>query len=114
MRIPSRYAPIVFSALLSAIMVAVVSGFVLTMTQGFHAGLAQQWLRSCLTTWPVAFPTVAVVAPLVRRLGGRLTGGVARSSRCRTLTPRARRRRLLRAIGRRGGDIIAPSTFADR
>lgn len=73
MRIPARYAPILFSALLSAIMVAIVSAFVLTTTQGMHAGLAAQWLKSCATTWPVAFPTVAVVAPLVRRMVGRLT-----------------------------------------
>ncbi|MGE3453251.1 MAG: DUF2798 domain-containing protein, partial [Burkholderiales bacterium] len=54
MRIPARFAPIVFGALLSAIMVALVSGFVLVTTQGIHAGLPAQWLRSCATTWPVA------------------------------------------------------------
>ena len=73
MRIPTRYAPLLFSALLSAIMVCVVSAFVLVTTQGIHPGLPAQWVRSCLTTWPVAFPTVAVVAPLVRKLVGRLT-----------------------------------------
>ncbi|GAB4062230.1 DUF2798 domain-containing protein [Uliginosibacterium sediminicola] len=73
MRIPSRFAPILFSALLSAIMVCIVSAFVLVVSQGIHAGLPAQWLRSCLTTWPVAFPTVAIVAPWVRRIVGRLT-----------------------------------------
>ncbi len=73
MRIPSRFAPIVFSALLSAIMVGIVSAFVLTTTQGIHPGLAAQWLKSCATTWPVAFPTVAVVAPWVRQIVGRVT-----------------------------------------
>lgn len=73
MRIPVRFAPVLFSALLSAIMVAIVSGFVLTSSQGFHPGLPAQWLRSCLRTWPVAFPTVFVVAPVVRRIVSRLT-----------------------------------------
>ena len=73
MRIPSRFSPLVFGALLSAIMVAIVSAFVLVTTQGFHAGLFQQWVRSCLTTWPVAFPTVTLVAPWVRRVVGRVT-----------------------------------------
>ena len=73
MRIQPRFAPILFSALLSAIMVCIVSAFVLLTSQGFHAGLPAQWLRSCLTTWPVAFPTVAVVAPWVRRMVGRMT-----------------------------------------
>jgi hypothetical protein len=73
MHIPARYAPILFSALLSSIMVAIVSAFVLISSQGFHPGLGIQWLKSCATTWPVAFPTVAVVAPWVRRVVGRLT-----------------------------------------
>lgn len=73
MRIPARFAPILFSALLSSIMVAIVSAFVLVTSQGFHPGLFSQWLKSCVTTWPVAFPTVAVVAPWVRRMVGRLT-----------------------------------------
>lgn len=73
MRIPARFAPILFSALLSAIMVCIVSGFVLVISQGMHSGLAAQWLRSCLTTWPVAFPTVAIVAPWVRRVVDRIT-----------------------------------------
>lgn len=73
MRVPARFAPLLFSALLSAIMVCIVSAFVLITSQGFHAGLPLQWLRSCLTTWPVAFPTVAVVAPWVRGAVARMT-----------------------------------------
>ena len=73
MRIPNRFAPIVFGALLSAIMVAVVSAIVLALNQGIQQGFLWQWLRSCVTTWPGAFPTVTVVAPWVRRTVGRLT-----------------------------------------
>lgn len=73
MTIPARFSTVLFGALLSAIMVAVVSAFVLATSQGIHPGLPAQWLRSCLTTWPVAFPTVLVVAPWVRRVVGRLT-----------------------------------------
>jgi Protein of unknown function (DUF2798) len=73
MRVPVRFAPMVFGALLSAIMVALVSAFVIALTQGVHPGFAAQWLKSCATTWPVAFPTVTLVAPWVRRIVGRLT-----------------------------------------
>ena len=73
MPVPARFAPLLFSALLSAIMVCIVSAFVLITSQGIHPGLPAQWLKSCVTTWPVAFPTVAVVAPLVRRVVGSLT-----------------------------------------
>lgn len=68
MRISSRHAPILFGALLSAIMVTLVSGFVIAVTQGIHPGFLAQWLRSCATTWPVAFPTVTLLAPWVRRV----------------------------------------------
>ena len=73
MSVSPRYAPLLFSALLSVIMVGIVSAFVLTISQGLHPGFAAQWLKSCVTTWPVAFPTVAVVAPWVRRIVGRVT-----------------------------------------
>ena len=73
MRIPSRFAPILFSALLSALMVCIVSAFVLASSQGIQPEFPAQWLKSCITTWPVAFPTVAIVAPWVRRLVSQIT-----------------------------------------
>jgi uncharacterized protein DUF2798 len=73
MRVPARFAPILFGALLSAIMVAFVSAFVIAITQGIHSGFMAQWIRSCVTTWPVAFPTVTLIAPWVRRVVGQLT-----------------------------------------
>ena len=73
MRIPARFAPILFGAILSAIMVAIVSAVVLALNQGIQQGFLWNWLRSCVTTWPVAFPTVTLVAPWVRRVVGGLT-----------------------------------------
>ena len=73
MRIPARFAPILFGALLSIIMVAIVSAFVLAITHGIRPGFATQWLKSCLTTWPVAFVAVTLIAPWVRQVVGRLT-----------------------------------------
>jgi len=73
MRIPARFAPLLFGALLSAIMVAIVSAFVLATSQGIHPGFASQWLKSCATTWPVAFVAVTLVAPWVRGVVGRMT-----------------------------------------
>ena len=73
MRIPARFSPIVFGALLSMIMVAVVSAFVLAMNQGMHPGFLGQWAKSCMTTWPMAFATVTIVAPLVRKVVARVT-----------------------------------------
>jgi len=73
MRIPARYAPILFGALLSAIMVTIVSAFVLVISQGLQPGFFGQWVRSCITTWPVAFVSVTVLAPWVRKVVARIT-----------------------------------------
>jgi uncharacterized membrane protein SpoIIM required for sporulation len=73
MKIPRRHAPLLFGAILSAIMVAIVSAFVLIVNTGFHAGFFAQWGKSCATTWPVAFPTVTLLAPRVRGWVERLT-----------------------------------------
>jgi hypothetical protein len=66
-RIPVRFAPILFGAMLSAIMVSVVTAVVLLVNRGLAADFAVRWLKSFLTTWPIAFPTVLIVAPTVRR-----------------------------------------------
>ena len=74
MRIPARFAPILFGALLSMSMVAIVSAFVLATNQGIHPGFLGQWAKSCATTWPLAFVTVTIVAPWVRRVVAKVTG----------------------------------------
>lgn len=73
MRIPRRFAPLAFGALLSTIMVAIVSAFVLALEQGIHAGFVAQWLKASATTWLVAFPAVTFLAPRVRRLVERIS-----------------------------------------
>ena len=73
MRIPARFAPILFGALLSAIMVALVSAFVLATSQGVHDGFLGQWLQSCAKTWPAAFVAVTLLAPWVRKVVARMT-----------------------------------------
>ncbi len=73
MRIPVRFAPLLFGALLSAIMVSLVSAFVLLVNQGLRPDFLGTWARTCATTWPVAFLAVTLVAPWVRRVVARMT-----------------------------------------
>jgi hypothetical protein len=49
MRIPNRFAPILFGALLSTIMVGIVSASVLAISQGIHDGFLWQWFVGRLT-----------------------------------------------------------------
>lgn len=68
MFIPKRFAPLLFGALLSAIMVSIISAIVLLGNRGWSAEFWGLWSHSVLSTWPIAFPVVLVVAPLVRRI----------------------------------------------
>lgn len=73
MRIPAKYDNLLFGGLLSLIMVTIISGTVVLVNQGLTPNLPQQWLKGFATAWPVAFPTVLVVAPRVRKLVAQLT-----------------------------------------
>lgn len=73
MRIPAKYENLLFGGLLSIIMVTIISGTVVLVNQGLTPNLPRQWLKGFATAWPVAFPTVLVVAPRVRKLVAQLT-----------------------------------------
>jgi hypothetical protein len=73
MKIPARYSNLLFGGLLSFIMVTVVSGTVVLINQGYDAEFFARWFRGFITAWPIAFPTVLVVAPFVRRVVAKIT-----------------------------------------
>lgn len=73
MRISARYSNLLFGGMLSMIMVTVISGAVVLVTQGPGPSFLAQWLKGFATAWPIAFPTVLVVAPLVRRIVSKLS-----------------------------------------
>lgn len=73
MKIPARYSHLLFGGLLSAIMVTIISGAVVLTSHGFGPDFFAQWFKGFATAWPIAFPTVLVVAPLVRRFVAKVT-----------------------------------------
>lgn len=70
---PARLAPVLFGFFLSGLMSLVVSGIATFRAIGALPEFPAAWGASWLFSWAVAFPTVLVVAPLVRRLVARLT-----------------------------------------
>ena len=68
MKLPAFLEPFVFGALPSGLMSFIVSGIATWNAVGFAPTFTMQWLESWLFAWAVAFPTVLVVAPAVRRL----------------------------------------------
>jgi hypothetical protein len=73
MKIPARYSNLLFGAMLSIIMVTIISGTVVLINQGYDADFFRRWFRGFITAWPVAFPTVLFVAPFVRKVVAKIT-----------------------------------------
>jgi hypothetical protein len=73
MKIPARYSNLLFGAMLSIIMVTIISGTVTLINQGFNAEFFTRWFKGFITAWPIAFPSVLVVAPFVRKVVAKLT-----------------------------------------
>ena len=71
-RIPHRFAPLVFGALLSGLMSFLVYGIATVRALGLPPDFVVRWLGAWLAAWAVAFPAVLVVAPVVRRIVARV------------------------------------------
>lgn len=71
--IPARFAPLLFALLLSGVMSLLLSA----LSTARLLGLGESFLRSWLLSWPLAwlfaFPSVLLLAPLIRRLVQGLT-----------------------------------------
>lgn len=66
--VPKRFEQVAFGLLLSGMMSFLVSGLSTIIARGVDSGLPMVWLSAWLPSWAVAFPTVLVVAPFVRRI----------------------------------------------
>ena len=70
--IPARFAPILFGFILSGLMSFMVSGISTARAVPIDADFLGIWMAGWLPSWAVAFPAVLVVAPITRRIVGRL------------------------------------------
>jgi hypothetical protein len=73
MKIPARYSNLLFGAMLSVIMVTIISGTVVLINQGYDSEFFGRWFKGFATAWPIAFPTVLFVAPFVRGVVAKVT-----------------------------------------
>jgi hypothetical protein len=70
--IPKKFGPFLFGFILSGLMSLVVSGIATVKMAGFGSALPGLWLASWLTSWLVAFPVVLIIAPITRRVVGKV------------------------------------------
>jgi hypothetical protein len=66
-KLPPRYASIVMPLLLSVFMTCIVSGISTLRSVGPVPGFVALWLSAWALSWVVAFPTMLLVMPLVRK-----------------------------------------------
>lgn len=66
-KLPARYAGLVMPLLLSILMTFIVSMVSTLRSIGLAPGFVSIWLGAWALSWLVAFPTLLVVLPLVRR-----------------------------------------------
>lgn len=67
-KLPTKYATVVMPFFLSILMSCIVSGISTFNGVGASAQFIELWLGAWLISWIVAFPTLLMVLPLVRKL----------------------------------------------
>ncbi len=70
--LPKRFEAIAFGFLLSGLMSFLVSGLATALSIGISAEFPLRWMAAWLPSWLIAFPSVLVVAPFVRRILARI------------------------------------------
>lgn len=71
-RLPARYILPVTGFILSGIMTVIISGISTLLALGPGAEMLARWPVAWISSWMVAFPTVLIVLPIVRRLVSRI------------------------------------------
>jgi hypothetical protein len=71
-RLPARFAPLVLPLLLSLVMTFIVSGVSTLVALGPSWQVLRDWPAAWAFSWAVAFPTLIVALPAVRRLAARI------------------------------------------
>jgi hypothetical protein len=71
--VPARFTNAAFGLLLSGLMTSIVSAVATIRNVGLDDATVGKWFNAFSASWPITFPTVLIVAPIVRRIVGRLT-----------------------------------------
>ena len=67
-KLPARYNAVVLPLILSVLMTFIVAGIATVTSLGLTAQTLPNWMEAWGLSWIVAFPTLLVVLPLVRRI----------------------------------------------
>jgi hypothetical protein len=71
-KLPARYASLVMPLLLSIVMTCIVSAISTLRGIGLATHFVRIWLGAWLISWLIAFPTLLLILPFVRRATARI------------------------------------------
>lgn len=69
-KLPAKYVGLIMPLFLSGLMSAALSMMNMLINLGFIEHFFSKWLFTWLLSWMMAFPTVLIFLPIVRRLTG--------------------------------------------
>ena len=69
-KIPARYLGIVMPLVSSFFISGIISGVFTIKIIGFQPHTFSSWLSSWVLAWSIAFPSILIILPLVRRIVG--------------------------------------------
>ena len=69
-KLPARYAAVISPLALSLLMTFIVSLISTLKSLGFHPSMPGIWMVAWGLSWLVAFPTLLLILPVVRRIVG--------------------------------------------
>lgn len=80
-KIPSKYINFVMPLILSLFMTLIVSGIATFKNMGVNYATIPYWMSAWFTAFPIAFPALLCVLPLVKKLVGFIVESPDPSSR---------------------------------
>jgi Protein of unknown function (DUF2798) len=69
-KLPAKYNTVAFPFVLSIMMSCIISGVSTLRALGWTEGIFGKWMGAWGISWLIAFPTVLVILPVVRKIVG--------------------------------------------
>jgi hypothetical protein len=72
-KISKKYSSLLFAFLMSLLMAMLMSGVLTALFAGIDSQFPAHWMRAFFHAWPIAFPSILIIAPVVRKFVANLT-----------------------------------------
>ena len=68
MKINPKYTDLLFAFFMSVLMALLMSGVLTAIHLGFTQNFISMWLHAFILAWPITFPSIVLLAPIVRKI----------------------------------------------